>query len=204
MDINFNDIINSVSELADNAVKLAKDVAAQTGKKTEEIVGASKVKLDIMKMENEIKTVNQKLGATVYEASVSEGAGYTEVIDQYIAELATKHAQLEQLKKQAAAMKKTVVCEACKAVNPKESFFCSRCGAPLPVTEPDAVEVTECEACEPCGEQSETAEACDACDACEETCCTEAAEEIIEQAKVDGADEETAEAVAEDAAKEQE
>ena len=195
MDINFNDIINSVSELADNAVKLAKDVAAQTGKKTEEIVGASKVKLDIMKMENEIKTVNQKLGAAVYEASVSEQAGYTEVIDQYIAELTTKHAQLEQLKKQAAAMKKTVVCEACKAVNPKESFFCSRCGAPLPVTEPDEVEVTECEACEPC---------CEPCEACDETCCNEAAEEVIEQAMVDGADEETAEAVAEDAAKEQE
>lgn len=197
MDINFNDIINSVSELADNAVKLAKDVAAQTGKKTEEIVGASKVKLDIMKLENEIKTVNQKLGAAVYEASISEEGGYTEIIDQYIAELATKHAQLEQLKKQAAAMKKTVVCEACKAVNPKESFFCSRCGAPLPVTEPDEVEVTECEPCEAC-EQPEN------CENCEETCCTEAAEEVIEQAKVDGADDETAEAVAEDAAKEQE
>ena len=36
MDINLNDIMDSVNELADSAVKFAKEVAAKTSKKTED------------------------------------------------------------------------------------------------------------------------------------------------------------------------
>lgn len=189
MDFNFNDIMDSVTELADNAVKLAKDVASKTGKKTEEIVGVSKLKLDTLKLENDIKVIKQKLGSAVYEMT-EQGCNDAQVIDQYVAELKTKYAQLEELKKQAAAMKKTVVCEACKSINPKESFFCSRCGAPLPVSSDD------CEVKEACCCEEEAAEEC----CCEAECCVGCDEqEILEQAQTDGADEAQAAEVAEEA-----
>ncbi len=180
MEINFNEIMESVTQLADNAVQLAKDVASKASKKTGDIVGASKVRMDKLKIEGEIKSAYQKLGAAVYDMAVKDCKD-TQLIDQYVAEITTKKEQVVQLEKQLAALKKTVICEECKAVNPKDAFFCSRCGAPLPTTEPEA----ECEEC------------------CEEPCEEPTAEEVIEQAEVDGADEATAEQVAEEAQSEE-
>ncbi len=161
MEINFNEIMESVTQLADNAVQLAKDVASKASKKTGDIVGASKVRMDKLKTESEIKAAYQKLGAAVYDMAVKDCQD-TQLIDQYVAEITTKKEQVAQLEKQLAALKKTVICEECKAVNPKDAFFCSRCGAPLPVAEPEA-------ACE---------EAC-----CEKPCEEPAAEEVKEQAE---------------------
>lgn len=182
MDINFNDIMDSVSELADSTVKLAKHVAQKTGKKTEEIVGTSKAKLDMMKLESEIKTVKQQLGGAVYEMT-EQGCTDTQVIDQYVAEIKMKYAQLEQLKEQVDASKKTVLCPECKASNAKESFFCTRCGAALPTHEAEYAKAEDVTVEE---EQPED---------------IPNVEEIFEQAKTDGADDETAANVAEDAEK---
>ncbi len=176
MDLNFNDIMDSVTELADSAVKLAKDVASKTGKKTEEIVGVSKNKLDTLKLENDIKATKGKLGSAVYEMAV-EGITDTQLVDKFVAELNTKYAQLDELKKQAEAMKKTIACPACKSINSKESYFCSRCGAPLPTTT-DAVDFTV--------EEEEEI--------------FDFADDIVEAAQVDGADAVQAEDIAKDAA----
>ncbi len=186
MDLNFNDIMDSVTELADSAVKLAKDVASKTGKKTEEIVGASKNKLDTLKLENDIKATKTKLGNAVYEMAV-EGITDTQIIDKFVAELNTKYAQLEELKKQAEAMKKTVSCPACKSINSKESYFCSRCGAPLPASNVEEDIVGEDVFDD--GYDETVAEMFDA-------------EDVYEQAMTDGADEQTAQAVTEQAAEE--
>lgn len=178
MDINFNDIMDSVNELAENAVRLAKDVTSKATQKTEDMIDISKVKMDILKIQNEIKSLKTKLGGVVYDMTV-QGDTDTQVIDQYVAELKTKYDQLAALKKQQEDMKKTVVCEACKSINPKEAFFCNRCGAPLPVCESaNAVEVDE-----------------------EEDILDQAFNEqdVAEQAMTDGADEATAAEVVQEA-----
>ncbi len=182
MDLNLNDIMESVTELADSAVKLAKDVASKTGKKTEEIVGVSKNKLDTLKLENDIKATKGKLGSAVYEMAV-DGAVDTGLVDKYVAEIKMKYEQLEVLKKQAEAMKKTVVCPACKSINSKESYFCSRCGAALPTPVDDTVFAAEEEYVED-----------------DSMFVTE--DEIIDAAEVDGADAAQAQEVADEAAAE--
>ena len=60
--------MSNLNSFLDNALETAKVVANAAGKKTEEVVETSKLRLQAMSISNELKQVYEKIGTMVYYA----------------------------------------------------------------------------------------------------------------------------------------
>lgn len=115
----------------DNVISTTKNVAATAGKKTDETIRVSKLKLKATQLNADIKNKNEKLGALVYEMAKS-GEKDTEAFDAIIADLDANNAELAEIDKQLDELKGMVTCSACGAKTDNDNAFCPKCGAKLP------------------------------------------------------------------------
>ena len=115
----------------DNVISTTKNVAATAGKKTDETIRVSKLKLKATQLNADIKNKNEKLGALVYEMAKS-GEKDTEAFDAIIADLDANNAELAEIGKQLDELKGMVTCSACGAKTDNDNAFCLKCGAKLP------------------------------------------------------------------------
>lgn len=115
----------------DNVISTTKNVAATAGKKTDETIRVSKLKLKATQLNADIKNKNEKLGALVYEMAKS-GEKDTEAFDAIIADLDANNAELAEIGKQLDELKGMVTCSACGAKTDNDNAFCPKCGAKLP------------------------------------------------------------------------
>ena len=127
--------------------RVAMNAAAQ---KTEEVVAVSKLKLEAVKVNNEIKGMYEKLGREVYRAK--DQKPHEDVVHSLCEEIDELRAKLEALDREMAELKKVVSCPSCGQKNPKENYYCMKCGAQLKETTGFDAEVVGEEA------QQETAE----------------------------------------------
>lgn len=171
-----------------------KNWANAAGKKTEEVVEASKLKLQIVSLNGDISKAYEELGALVYHAAKNNetvGEEMDAVMDK-IDDLLEKLAELEG---KVTEIKKERTCANCGASCPADAHFCSRCGVILEVVTPVEAEVVEqtaeesCEElcndedccgnchctgdCSTCDDRSNKScdKDCDSCDCCEEEDC---------------------------------
>lgn len=121
--------------ILDDVVVNAKSAAEAVGRTAGKLVDASKLKISISEINNEIRHGYEVLGQYVAEncADVLADDG----------EAAAQISVLEELKAQQASMMKElsskhnkVVCPVCGKESPKTAVFCSYCGAKLPHEEP--------------------------------------------------------------------
>ena len=105
----------------DNVINTTKNVAATAGKKTDEAIRTSKLKIKSSQLNSDIKSKYEKLGTLVYEMSRT-GEKDTEAFDAMIAEI---EKQLDELKGK-------VACPACGVKTDNDNAFCPKCGAKLP------------------------------------------------------------------------
>lgn len=118
--------INSLNSLLDKAMS----VANVAGKKTEEMVEVSKLKLQEVSLNADLQNCYERIGSLVYrsrKSGLDNEAEITEIIaqvDALLEELAQNQSKREELKK----VKKCPNCGAACAV---DSHFCSRCGMML-------------------------------------------------------------------------
>ncbi len=108
----------------------AKDVADVAGKKTNELVNLSKLKLQEMQIGRKIRSLYEQLGRATYQLHKNSFEN-EELISSLEDEIA------EQLDAQAVVddklcdMKNQVSCPCCHAKNSKNAVYCSSCGNQL-------------------------------------------------------------------------
>ncbi len=169
-----------------------KNWANAAGKKTEEVVEASKLKLQIVSLNGEISKAYEELGTIVYHAAKNnepvgeEMDAVMEKIDELLEKLAVLEGKVGEIKK-------VRTCGNCGANCPMDAHFCSRCGVILEAVEyceAEVVEEAHCEECCDCDEHCECNCEEEAChcdghchchegeeahccchDECEESCC---------------------------------
>lgn len=114
----------------DDIVDRAKDVANVAGRKTKEVVGFSKLKLQAMQISSDTEEVFERLGRLVYEEKKS-GMNNSDLIGECFAEVERLEAELAQVNAKINETKVSGNCPNCYAANPENAVFCSHCGERL-------------------------------------------------------------------------
>lgn len=114
----------------DDLLDKARQVADVAGRKTEEVVEASKNKMQAYKITTNIQRAYEKLGSIVYD-SAKYGTDSTQLVESCIAEIDEMLAQLEEVNRKLDASQPGVPCSACGYTNTLGASFCSKCGASL-------------------------------------------------------------------------
>lgn len=114
----------------DKLLNKAVDLANTAGKKTGEVVEASKIRLQSANVQNELQKMLMKLGHIVYEGHKT-GCDNTELIEGYIREIDGLQQQLDELSGKMGAIKQQKKCANCGASNDEDNIFCQRCGIKL-------------------------------------------------------------------------
>lgn len=112
----------------DTFIEKAKDVCDIATKKTGEMVEISKIKLECVKVNGEIKKLYEKLGSTVYSMMKSNYENQ-EVIDSLVEDIDENLAKLFELNEKLSDLKNVNVCNVCGAKNPEDNYFCAKCGS---------------------------------------------------------------------------
>lgn len=130
----------------DDVINTTKSAAATAGKKTDEAVKFTKLKIKESQTTSDIKSHFEKLGEMAYEMKKSENADAA-LFDAEIEEIDKLYAKLSEINHLLDDLRQEVTCTACGAKTKSENAFCPKCGAKLPEkpasTDDDTVEVID-------------------------------------------------------------
>lgn len=115
----------------DDVINTTKTVAATAGKKTDEAVQLSKLKVKSVQVNNEIKSKFEKLGALIYQMAKSDEK-HNEEFDSIIAEIDECYDKLAEIEKKTDELKQEITCPVCGVKTKNDNAFCPKCGAKLP------------------------------------------------------------------------
>lgn len=115
----------------DNVINTGKNVVSTAGKKTDEAVRFSKLKMKESQLNSEIRNGYEKLGELIYQMAKS-GEKDNEAFDEAIAAMDDCYAQLAEIDKQFDELRNQVTCPKCGAKSKSENLYCPKCGAKLP------------------------------------------------------------------------
>ena len=111
----------------DELTKGAKDAAAFTMKKTEELTNLAKLKVAIHTEESKLDKCYSEIGELYYDFQRNEEDHAAEIA-ALLLEADELNAKLGELKAQLAALQNDVICSKCSAQIPMEATFCPVCG----------------------------------------------------------------------------
>lgn len=120
-----------VMSFLDNVISTGKNVVSTAGKKTDEAVRFSKLKIKESQLNGDIKNKFEKLGALIYQMAKS-GEKDNEQFDAFIAEIDGCYEELAGIEKKFDELRNEVTCPSCGAKCKDDNAFCSKCGARLP------------------------------------------------------------------------
>lgn len=115
----------------DDVISTGKNVVSAAGKKTDEAVRFSKLKIKESQLNSDIKNKFEKLGALIYQMAKS-GEKDNEQFDAFISELDECYEQLSDISKQFDELRNEVTCPGCGEKCKDENSFCPKCGTKLP------------------------------------------------------------------------
>lgn len=127
-----------MSRLDDLLIK-AKDLANAAGNKAQEMAELTKLRLQAAQLRSDLDANYLKMGEIVYELKKANTEN-EDLIAMCIAEIDAQHKELEELNQKIDDLKNEAKCPECMASNPKESLYCSRCGAALIRPQAEAAE----------------------------------------------------------------
>lgn len=116
----------------DDIISTGKNVVTTAGKKTDEAVRFSKLKIRESQVNSDIKAKFEKLGSLVYSMEKS-GEKDPEAYRALITELDSCYAELSEIDDKMNELKNEVVCPKCGAKTKNENLYCPKCGEKLPV-----------------------------------------------------------------------
>ncbi len=111
----------------DQIVGKAKEIYDAAAKKTGDVVEISKLKLDAMKINGEIKELYEKLGEAVY-ISKKDDIDCTEAVSIISEQIDNLNDKLIDLNAEIADRQNVNYCAECGAKNPIDNTFCGKCG----------------------------------------------------------------------------
>lgn len=115
----------------EDVISTGKNVVSTAGKKTDEAVKMSKLKIKQTQVNGEIRDKYVKLGELIYRMKKS-GEQDNAAFDEAVAGIDESYAQLDEIAKQLDELKNQVTCPGCGAKTKDENLFCPKCGAKLP------------------------------------------------------------------------
>ena len=118
----------------DGLINKAKTIASATGKKATEIVEVSKMKLQVVQINNDIDKLYKKIGELTY-GKIKNNINSDEQINGISNQIDELFEQISELNAKISEAEQTVKCTNCGALNSKDSIFCSRCGKSLIVSD---------------------------------------------------------------------
>ena len=116
-----------MNETFDSAINAAKDIAQTAGKKAEQLIEISKVKIQITQINGSIAKTYEKLGSGVYNMKKADYMDES-LITSLVSQIDDLIAEREAAKAKLAELKEMVICPECGARNPKNVPYCSYCG----------------------------------------------------------------------------
>ena len=117
----------------------AKQAATAAGKKTEELVEISKLKLSAMQVNTDIKALYEKLGSAVYSMQKAHYEN-PELMASLVEDIDEKRGELKKIRDKIAVLQKAKECPCCQTKNSRDAYYCQKCGSKLPVQEDDCAE----------------------------------------------------------------
>ena len=114
----------------EDVLSRAKAVAQAAGKKTEEIVELTKVRVQIGDLRREIASMYEGLGRLVYDSRRTEES-VDDLIEACVEQLDEQLAALARLEERVMESKNVIRCEKCGALNAQDATFCNQCGEKL-------------------------------------------------------------------------
>ncbi|NMB30922.1 MAG: zinc ribbon domain-containing protein, partial [Clostridiales bacterium] len=118
----------------DGVFSKAKDVTKAAGKKTDNLVKISKLKMQCATINSNIRSTYEKLGNIVYDMIKSDNENQT-VLLGVVSEIDDLYKQLERTTKKLEKLKKIYSCPRCDEKNKSTAVYCSKCGQRLVVTD---------------------------------------------------------------------
>lgn len=115
-------------EFFDTFVEKAKDVCNIATKKTGDMVEVSKIKLECVKVNNQIKRLYENLGSSVYSMKKSKFENEA-VIDSLTEEIDEELVRLSELNSKIADIQNLTICGFCGAKNTMTNYYCCKCGS---------------------------------------------------------------------------
>lgn len=112
----------------DNFISELKSVANKFAKKTGEIAGISKLKINIANAKSDISACYKSLGELVYKAQKDGDEGASANIQELFDTIDALYEKIDELNETIATIKNEKVCPNCGASNPKSQRFCGGCG----------------------------------------------------------------------------
>ena len=134
----------------DDVINTTKSAAATAGKKTDEAVRFTKLKIKESQVSGDIKAHFEKLGQMAYEMKKSENADAA-VFEAEVEEIDKLYDKLSEINLMLDDLRQEVTCTSCGAKTKSDNSFCPKCGAklpekPAPVQEEAAAEEAPAEA----------------------------------------------------------
>lgn len=114
----------------DNVAKTAKDLAETAGKKGEELLKISKLKIKETQIKRDISVKYEKLGKMYYELAKT-GDENKLIFKEIIADIEELHSELSEVIAMIGEIKGVEACSVCGAKNPIDAKFCVKCGEKL-------------------------------------------------------------------------
>lgn len=118
--------------ILDDVINTGKNVVSTAGKKTDEAVRFSKLKIKESQINGDIKAKFEKLGSLIYSMEKS-GEKDNDAYNALVAELDACYASLKEIDEQLNELKNEVVCPKCGAKTKNDNAYCPKCGEKLPV-----------------------------------------------------------------------
>lgn len=115
----------------DDVINTTKSAAATAGKKTDEAVRFTKLKIKESQTTGDIKAHFEKLGQMAYEMNKSENPD-SALFDAEIEEIDKLYEKLSEINLLLDDLRQEVTCTACGAKTKSDNAFCPKCGAKLP------------------------------------------------------------------------
>lgn len=115
----------------DGVINTTKSAAATAGKKTDEAVRFTKLKIKESQTTGDIKARFEKLGQMAYEMNKSQNSDVA-LFDAEIAEIDKLYEKLAEINLLLDDLRQEVTCTKCGAKTKKDNSFCPKCGAKLP------------------------------------------------------------------------
>ncbi len=126
----------------DDVINTTKSAAATAGKKTDEAVRFTKLKIKESQTTGDIKAHFEKLGQMAYEMNKAENPD-SALFDAEIEEIDKLYEKLSEINLLLDDLRQEVTCTACGAKTKSDNSFCPKCGAKLPEKPAPVEEVAE-------------------------------------------------------------
>ncbi len=127
----------------DDLKKSLSGAADYTAKKTTEVTGVAKIRLDIRSANSRLAKCYEKIGRAYYKNVKEADEGQLAVMEATVKEADAIKEEIAALRNQLAKLQACVICPACGAQVSDKSVFCPLCGMKLPKEEEKPAETEE-------------------------------------------------------------